>query len=71
VALRSDWDRLLSEARMLSQKSEIADSDQCWMLSEWIKYVADPTSQIIEPPQLGEHLKDPLVSRGTRLHAYV
>jgi hypothetical protein len=49
------WDRLLGEARMLSQKSEIANSDQCWMLSEWIKYVADPTSQIIEPPQLGEH----------------
>ena len=52
------WDRLLSEARMLSQKSEIADSDQCWMLSEWIKYVADPDSRIIEPPQLGEHWGD-------------
>lgn len=52
------WDRLLSEARMLGQKSGIADSDQSWMLSEWIKYVADPGSQIIAPPQLGEHWND-------------
>lgn len=52
------WDRLLSEARMLSQRAGIADSDQSWMLSEWIKYVADPDSRIIEPPQLGEHWSD-------------
>ena len=25
------------------------------MLEEWIRYVADPQSRIIEPPQMGEH----------------
>lgn len=54
------WDRLLSEARMLCNRSEITDSDQAWMLDEWIKYVADPESKIIEPPQLGEHWSEVL-----------
>ncbi len=49
------WQRLLSEARMLSRRKAVADPDQRWMLEEWIKYVADPTSRIIEPPQLGKH----------------
>ena len=49
------WQRLLSEARMLSRRKEVADPDQQWMLEEWIQYVADPDSRIIEPPQLGKH----------------
>ncbi len=49
------WERLLSEARLLSRKNAVSDPDQQWMLEEWIQYLADPASQIIEPPQLGEH----------------
>ena len=49
------WERLLSEARILSLKSLVKDSDQAWMLDEWIKYVAEPASKIIELPDLGEH----------------
>jgi hypothetical protein len=49
------WQRLLSEAHMLSRKKDVADPDQQWMLEEWIQYVADPESRIIEPPQLGKH----------------
>ena len=49
------WERLLSEAQVLSRRKEIEDPDQHWMLDEWIRYVADPTSRIIEPPHLGEH----------------
>ncbi len=52
------WDRLVSIARMLSRKKEIQDLDQSWMLDEWIRYVADPDSKIIEPPDLGAHWKD-------------
>ena len=49
------WDRLLSEARVLTRNEGIADTDQQWMMNEWIRYVADPTSRIISPPTLGEH----------------
>ena len=49
------WDRLLSEARMLSARKGVDDPDQQWMLDEWIRYVANPESKIIEPPSLGEH----------------
>ena len=49
------WERLLSEAQLLSHRKEVADPDQQWMLEEWIRYVADPQSRIIQPPQLGEH----------------
>ena len=49
------WERLLSEARILSRRKEVEDPDQRWMLDEWIRYVADPNSKIIEPPHLGDH----------------
>ncbi len=49
------WERLLSEAQRLSRRKDVADPDQQWMLEEWIRYVADPQSRIIEPPQMGEH----------------
>jgi hypothetical protein len=49
------WDRLISEAKLLSQQAEIADADQSWMLEEWIRYFTDPEARIVEPPQLGPH----------------
>ena len=49
------WERLLSEARLLSRRKAVADPDQQWMLEEWIRYVADAQSRIIEAPQMGEH----------------
>ena len=49
------WDRLLAEARLLSNQKAVEDPDQHWMLDEWIKYVADEESRIIEPPVLGRH----------------
>ncbi|HEU4364275.1 MAG TPA: hypothetical protein VFT13_02300 [Candidatus Krumholzibacteria bacterium] len=52
------WDRLLSEAQMLSSKQEVSDADQHWMLDEWILYVTDEGSRIIEAPQLGAHWGD-------------
>lgn len=52
------WDRLLSEAQMLSGQQEVADADQHWMLDEWILYVIDERSRIIEPPQLGASWAD-------------
>jgi hypothetical protein len=48
------WDRLLSEAQLLSRKKGIDDEDQQWMLGEWIKYVADPSSKIIAAATLGD-----------------
>lgn len=47
------WERLLSEAQLLSRRKGIADPDQQWMLDEWIRYIADPRSRIIEPPHMG------------------
>ena len=49
------WERLLSEAQLLSRKKEVADPDQRWMLDEWIRYIDDPASRIIVPPDLGSH----------------
>ena len=49
------WERLLAEAQVLSTKKEIKDSDQHWMLDEWIKYITDEESRIIAPPSLGAH----------------
>jgi hypothetical protein len=47
------WDRLLSEAQMLGGQEEVADDDQHWILEEWVRYVTDQNSRIIEAPQLG------------------
>ena len=47
------WERLLSEAQVLSRKKEVSDPDQKWMLDEWIRYVEDTDSRIIVPPDLG------------------
>lgn len=49
------WERLLADAKVLSGKKEVEDPDQAWMLDEWIKYVADEESRIIEPPVLGRN----------------
>ena len=51
------WERLLSEARLLSRKKAVEDPDQQWMLDEWILYVGSGDSKIIEPQQLGPHWK--------------
>lgn len=54
------WERLLSEAQLLGRLKAIADPDQQWMVEEWIRYIADPQSHIIEPPQMGEHWSEVL-----------
>jgi hypothetical protein len=65
------WERLLSEAQLLSRRKEVADADQRWMLEEWIRYIADEQSKIIEPPQLGEHWNEILqAARERNLAAY-
>lgn len=64
------WERLFSEAQMLCRKKAIQDSDQKWMLDEWIRYVDDDGSQIIAKPNLGKHWHDVLKSARTGdLHA--
>lgn len=49
------WESIESEARYLSNKRAVQDSDQSWMLAEWIKYLEDPKSRVIARPQLGQH----------------
>ena len=49
------WERLLSEARQLSLQKEVADPDQQWILEEWIRYLMDDNSHIIEQPQMGKN----------------
>jgi len=49
------WERLLSEAQYLSLQSKVADEDQQYMLSEWIRYVNDKNSKIIVAPQVGKN----------------
>jgi len=59
------WERLLSEAQLLSRKKEVSDPDQKWILDEWIRYVDDPKSRIIVPPDLGSHWGDVLKAART------
>jgi len=49
------WERLLSEAQVLTRRKSVADRDQEWILEEWIRYLVDPASRIIKPPDLGPH----------------
>ena len=58
------WERLFSEAQLLSRRKEVEDPDQRWMLEEWIRYIDDSQSRIIEPPQMGDHWKE--ILRGAR-----
>lgn len=49
------WERLLSEAQVLTRRKSVADRDQEWILEEWVRYLVDPASRIIKPPDLGPH----------------
>lgn len=49
------WARLLSEAQQLSWQSGVADEDQGYMLSEWIRYVNDPNARIVLAPSVGNY----------------
>jgi len=49
------WERLLAEAQVLTRHKNVADRDQEWILKEWIRYLIDPDSRIIKPPDLGRH----------------
>lgn len=53
TVIHLSWERLLSEARLLRGQDRVEDSDQQWMLDEWIHYVSDPMSKIVDPPSLG------------------
>jgi hypothetical protein len=60
--LHLSWERLLSEARLLCSQGTVSDTDQQWMLNEWIQYVSDPMSKIIDPPTLGQYFGDLLTA---------
>lgn len=68
------WERLLSEAMFLSRKDDKEDkddkidSDQKWILDEWIRYVNDEDSGIIIPPDLGPQWSEVMrAARANRL----
>ena len=48
------WERLLSEAQILIGKEGVSDTDHIWILEEWIRYLEDPGSRIIAPPDFGD-----------------
>lgn len=49
------WERLLSEAQLLSWQSGVADEDQKYILDEWIRYVNDQKSRIVVSPKVGPY----------------
>lgn len=59
-AVHLSWERLLTEAQLLSRQKAVADPDQQWILEEWVRYLVDGDSRIIEPPQIGGHWKEVL-----------
>lgn len=54
-AIHLSWERILSDAQILSRMNGIQDQDQLWMMNQWIKYILDPRSRIIETATLGKH----------------
>jgi hypothetical protein len=62
------WERLLSEAQLLSWQNEISDEDQQFILMEWIRYINDPNSKIVVTPRVGSYWRNLLTqSRSGRL----
>jgi hypothetical protein len=52
------WRDLLGDAQALVDKGleeNVEDIDQAWMLTEWIRYVTDDTSGVLERATLGQH----------------
>jgi hypothetical protein len=60
------WERLLSKAQILGRKKAVSDPDQKWMLDEWIRYVDDAKSRIVEPPELGSGWNEVLKAARTK-----
>jgi hypothetical protein len=56
--LHFSWERLLSEAQLLSWQSGVSDEDQQYMLDEWIRYVNDSGARIVVAPKVGGYWKD-------------
>ena len=54
-AIHFSWARLLSEARVLLRNARVQDTDQEWILCEWVKYLGDAQSKIITQPTLSSH----------------
>lgn len=62
------WERLLSEAQLLSWQNEVSDEDQQFILNEWIRYVNDPNSKIVVTPKVGPYWRNLLTqARADRL----
>jgi hypothetical protein len=62
TVIHLSWERLLCEARLLRGQDRVEDADQQWILDEWIQYVSDPASKIIDPPSLGPRFGDLLTA---------
>lgn len=58
TVIHLSWERLLSEARLLRGQERVEDADQQWILDEWIQYVSDASSKIVDPPSLGPRFGD-------------
>jgi hypothetical protein len=47
------WERLLTTAMKLRNSEAVIDKEQSWILDEWIRYVEDDNSKILQKPSLG------------------
>ena len=52
------WERLLSEAQLLSWQCGVSDRDQEFILKEWLRYINDTSSKIITAPSVGAYWND-------------
>lgn len=58
TVLHFSWERLLSEAQLLSWQDGVSDEDQRYMLEEWIRYVNDSAARIVVAPRVGPYWND-------------
>ena len=60
------WERLLREAQLLIRQDTVGDTDQQYILKEWIKYLLNPNAKIMSDHIVGDYWQDILKSASNK-----
>ena len=52
------WERLLREAQLLIRQDTVKDTDQQYILKEWVKYLLNPNAKIMSDHVVGDYWQD-------------
>ena len=60
------WERLLREAQLLIRQDTVGDTDQQYILNEWIKYLLNPNAKIMSDHIVGAYWQDILTAASNK-----